>query len=77
MEPTDPAKPRPVNATVGRMIVDAAAAAGTDPARIVEIVVGSDPIDTIRVLLEEGGFPFENRKKLLDLRDQWAWVDAR
>jgi hypothetical protein len=77
MENTDPAKPRPVNATVGKMIVDAAAAAGCDPAMVIEIVIAADPLDTIKKLLGEGNFPFENRKKLLDLRDEWTWADAR
>jgi len=70
---TDPAPLRPVNATVGRMIHQAAAAAECDPARIVEIVIGADPISTIKVLLEEGNFPLESRKRLLALRDRWIF----
>jgi len=77
MEPTDPAKPRPVNPAVGKMIHQAAAAAGCDPAMVIEVLVGADPISTIKVLLEEGGFSFEARKRLLALRDEWTWVKTR
>jgi len=77
MKNTAPAPLRPVNPAVGKMIHQAAAAAGTDPARIVEIVVGADPLDTIKVLLEAGDFSFEARKRLLALRDEWVWVKAR
>jgi hypothetical protein len=59
------------------MIHQAAAAAGTDPARVVEILVGADPLDTVKKLLEEGDFSFEARKRLLALRDSWIWVKTR
>jgi len=72
MENTDPAKLRPVNPAVGKMIHQAAAAAGCDPARVVELLVESDTDQAIGVLLQHGNFSFNVRKRLLALRDEWA-----
>jgi hypothetical protein len=59
------------------MIHQAAAAAGTDPARIVELLVESDTDQAIGVLLQHGNFSFSARKRLLALRDEWTWVRVR